>query len=74
MFGIAQVDAQLFINWFASFIENIPPVRPVLLLQGEHSAHMFIEVIEMDRANYMNLLCLPGDTSPILQPLDVGAF
>ena len=61
----------LSISWFKHFLANIPPTRPVLLIQGGHSSHVSIECA---RANDIHLLCLPAHTMHILQPLDVGVF
>ena len=68
------INSQLFAEWFAFFIKNIPPARPVLLVQDGHSSHTSIELIEMARENNVTILCLPAHTSHILQPLNVGVF
>ena len=68
------INADLFLEWFKFFIKNIPPTRPVLLIQDEHSSHVSIELVELARENNIYLLCLPSHTSHILQPLDVGCF
>ena len=77
LFGNSEsgwINSQLFVEWFAFFIKNIPSARPVLLVQDGHGSHVSIEIIEMARANDVTLLCLPAHTSHILQPLDVGVF
>ena len=77
LFGNSEcgcINSQLFVEWFAFFIKNIPPMRPILLIQDGHSSHVSIELIEMTRANDVIVLCLPAHTSHILQPLDVGVF
>uniref|UniRef100_A0A1X7TFC6 DDE-1 domain-containing protein n=1 Tax=Amphimedon queenslandica TaxID=400682 RepID=A0A1X7TFC6_AMPQE len=68
------ITSELFVEWFKFFIQNIPPTRPVLLLQDGHGSHVSIELIELARANDIHLLCLPSHTSHLLQPLDVGVF
>ena len=68
------INADLFLEWFKFFINNIPPTRPVLLIQDGHSSHVSIELVELARKNDIYLLCLPSHTSHILQPLDVGCF
>ena len=68
------INSQLFVEWFAFIIKNIPPARPVLLVQDGHSSHISIELIEMACANNVTHLCLPAHTSHMLQPLDVGVF
>ena len=64
---------EVYLEWF-KFLQNIPPSRPVVLIQDGHASHVSIELIELARANNIHLLCLPAHTSHILQPLDVGVF
>ena len=68
------ITKELYLEWFKHFLANIPPTRPVLLIQDGHSSHVSIELIECARANDIHLLCLPAHTTHILQPLDVGVF
>ena len=68
------INAQLYLDWFKFFLENVPPTRPILLIQDGHHSHVSIELIELARANDVHLLCLPAHTSHLLQPLDVGVF
>ena len=68
------VNSELYIEWFNFFLKQIPPVRPVLLLQDGHASHISIELIELAKENDIHLLCLPSHTTHILQPLDVGVF
>ena len=68
------INRELYLLWFRQFLQWIPPVRPVLLIQDGHSSHVTIELIELARANDIHLLCLPAHTTHILQPLDVGVF
>ena len=68
------MNNDLFLQWFQFFLQNIPPTRPVLLIQDGHGSHVSIELIELARENGVHLLCLPAHTTHILQPLDVGVF
>ena len=68
------MNDSVYLEWFKFFLQNIPPTRPVLLIQDGHSSHMSIKLIELARANDVHLLCLPAHTTHILQPLDVGVF
>ena len=68
------INADLFLEWFKFFIKNIPPTRPVLLIQDRQSSHVSIELVELARENNIYLLCPPSHTSHILQPLDVDCF
>ena len=68
------INKDLYLEWFQFFLQNIPPTRPVLLLQDGHSSHISIELIELACQNDVHLLCFPAHTTHILQPLDVGVF
>ena len=68
------ITQELYIEWFNFFLKNIPPTRPLLLIEDGHSSHVSIEVIELARKNDVHLLCLPPHTTHLLQPLDVGIF
>ena len=68
------MSKEVYLEWFKFFLENIPPIRPVVLIQDGHASHISVELIELARANDIHLLCLPAHTSHILQPLDVGVF
>ena len=68
------MSKEVYLEWFKFFLENIPPARPVVLIQDGHASHVSVELIELARANDIHLLCLPAHTSHILQPLDVGVF
>ena len=64
----------LYLEQFKFFIANIPPTRPVLLIEDGHASHISIEVIELAQSNDIHLLCLPSHTTHLLQALDVGVF
>ena len=67
---------ELYLEWFIFFfLQQIPRVRPVLLLQYGHSSHISFELIELARANNIHLLCLPAHSTHIATTrLNVGAF
>ena len=62
------INSQLYLEWLKFFSNNIPPTRPVLLVQDGHSSHMSIEAIEYAKNNQIYILCLPSHTTHILQP------
>jgi hypothetical protein len=68
------INSDLFLEWLKFFVANIPPTRPVLIIQDGHVSHVSIDAIEFAYANNIHLLCLPSHTTHILQPLDVGVF
>ena len=68
------INSELYLEWLKFFRNNIPPTRPVLLIQDGHTSHMSIEAIEYCKSNEIYILCLPSHTTHILQPLDIGVF
>ena len=68
------ITQEIYMEWFQWFLANIPPTRPVLLIEDGHASHISIEILELARTNDVHLLCLPAHTTHILQPLDVGVF
>lgn len=60
------INADLFLEWFKFFINNIPPTRPVVLIQDGHSSNVSTELVELACENNIYLLCLPSHTSHIL--------
>ena len=72
--GWINCDIYMYLEWFEFFLKNIPPLRPVILIQDSHVSHMLIKVIELARANDVHLLCLPAHTTHMFQPLDVVVF
>ena len=68
------INKEIYLEWFKFFLDNIPPTRPILLIQDGHASHISIELIELAREHGVHLLCLPAHTTHILQPLDVGVF
>ena len=71
MAGSTKISNQdLYLKWFKFFLANIPPTRPVLLIEDGHASHLLLEVIQLARDNNVHILCLPAHTTHILQPLD----
>jgi hypothetical protein len=68
------INQELYLRWLKFFIANIPPARPVLLIQDGHGSHLSLDVIQLARENDIHLLCLPAHTTHLLQPLDVSVF
>ena len=61
--------------WFQySFIPNIGPDRPQILIFDGHDSHGFVEIIEQAIAENIILVELPAHTSHWLQPLDRSVF
>ena len=62
------VTKELYLKWFRFFTEQIPPTRPVLLIQDGHSSHISLELIELAKQNDIHLLCLPSHTTCFTAP------
>ena len=41
------VNKEIYLEWFEFFVKNIPPARPVLLIQDGHISHVSVELIEL---------------------------
>ena len=59
------VNGEFYLEWLRFFTQQIPPARPVLLVQDGHSSHLSIDLIELAHANDIHLLCLPAHTTHI---------
>jgi hypothetical protein len=68
------INSEIYMQWLKWFAQNIPPIRPVVLIQDGHGSHISIDVIEFAQKDNIHILCLPAHTTHILQPLDVGVF
>jgi len=67
------MNSDLFFKWFRdTFIPHSGSARPVLLVLDNHESHISIEVIQLARANRIEILGFPAHTTHILQPLDVS--
>ena len=68
------VTSKLYLRWFKFFLSQIPPLRPILLIQDGHSSHITVDLIQLAKENDIHIMCLPSHTTHVLQPLDVGVF
>jgi len=67
------IQTDLFTKWFKHFINYAKPSAssPVLLILDGHTSHTRnIELIDLARANHVQLLSLPPHSSHKMQPLD----
>ncbi|KAI2645013.1 MFS-type transporter clz9 [Labeo rohita] len=56
------------------FIRYAPEERPLLLIMDQHETHVSKDVTMYCRENKIEILCLPAQTTHILQPLDTAVF
>ncbi len=56
------------------FLVHAPPARPLLLLLDGHSTHYHPGIITKAAREQVIVVCLPPNTTHLLQPLDKGAF
>ena len=40
------INGDINLEWFEFLLKNIPPTRPVVLIQDSHATHMSIKLIE----------------------------
>lgn len=67
------IQTDLFTKWFKHFLNHAKPsaTSPVLLILDGHASHTRnIELINLARANNVQLLSLPPHSSHKIQPLD----
>ncbi|XP_021363005.1 uncharacterized protein LOC110456536, partial [Mizuhopecten yessoensis] len=61
--------------WFTeTFLKNIGPARPQLLICDGHGSHNNVEFVELSKQNDIILVELPSHTSNWTQPLDRTVF
>ncbi len=69
------METDVFYGWIANrFLNQIPSLRPIVLLLGGHESLIDIHVSKIWAKNKVLLFCLPPNCFHVLQPLDVGFF
>ena len=69
------MNTEAFYFWVKHvFLENLPPIRPVLLVLDGHTSHIDHRTGRFCQAHNIDLICLPPHTSHVKQPLDKGIF
>ncbi|ROL41877.1 Myb-like protein V [Anabarilius grahami] len=68
------MDSELFLKWLRHFVKYAPEERPLILIMDQHETHVSKDVIMYCRENKIEILCLPAQTTHILQPLDIAVF
>ena len=81
LYGITEsgwMDGANYLSWFTKLflpaVSHLTKTAPVVLIQDGHHSHISLELIQQARDNNVVLLCLPPNTTHLLQPLDVGVF
>lgn len=81
LYGVSDsgwMDAPNYLSWFTKLllpaVSHLTETGPVVLVQDGHHSHISLDLIRRARENNVILLCLPPNTTHLLQPLDVGAF
>lgn len=67
------IQTNIFTQWFRHFVEKVKPSKndPVLLiLDGHHTHCRNLEVIELARKSFVEIMCLPPHSTHQMQPLD----
>ena len=65
----------LYLDWFRNMsIPSLPPERPVLLIIDGHKTHIQYKVLQLAKANEIEIAKLPPHTTYLLQPLDLSLF
>ena len=81
VYGISDsgwMDGANFLSWFTklflSAVSYLTETAPVLLFLDGHHSHISLELIRRAHGSNVLLLCLPPNTTHLLQSLDVGVF
>ena len=71
-------ETKNYTNWFEkqfyTAVKHLLDTDPVLLFLDGHHSHLGINLIQKAKSLGIYLLCLPPNTTHVLQPLDVGVF
>lgn len=71
----AYMTEALGVEWFEKvFLQYCGLARPQVLILDGHGSHTTLEMIEIARANNIQLVALPPHSTHLLQPLDRGVF
>ena len=71
------MQSHIFVMWFEHFLKpaNPPEARSVLLILDGHKKHTNnLPFIDLARANFVTVICLPLHCSHRMQPLDVSSM
>uniref|UniRef100_A0A4W5MFY0 HTH CENPB-type domain-containing protein n=1 Tax=Hucho hucho TaxID=62062 RepID=A0A4W5MFY0_9TELE len=77
LYGVSPkgyMDAELFLKWLVFFVKHAPKERPLVLVVDHHKTHVSREVVKFCRENQVEVVCLPANTTHVLQPLDISVF
>ena len=81
LYGVTDsgwMDASNFLSWFNKLlvpaVSHLTATAPVVLFFDGHHSHISLELIREARDKNIVILCLPPNTTHLLQPLDVGVF
>lgn len=69
------IQQDIFVQWLRHFINYTKPSSEdpvVLILDGHYSHTRNLEVINVARENFVNIVCLPPHSTHRMQPLDVA--
>lgn len=61
-------NTELYLKCFHFLLEQIPPARPVLLIQNGPASHISLELSKLAKENDIHLLCLPAHTTRFAAP------
>ena len=72
------MDAPNYLSWFTKLflpaVAHLTKTAPVFLIQDGHHSHISLELIRRAGDNNIVILCLPPNTTHLLQPFDIAVF
>ncbi|KAG5262976.1 hypothetical protein AALO_G00281080 [Alosa alosa] len=77
LYGVSEkgyMDSDLFVKWLEHFVKHAPTERPLVMFLDQHETHVSKDTVDFCRGKGIELVCLPANTTHMLQPLDVSVF
>ena len=72
------MDSPNYLSWFTKLflpaVAHLTKTAPVFLIQDGHHSHISLELIRRARDNNIVILCLPSNTTHLLQPFGIAIF
>lgn len=68
------MNTELFSKWLDVFVKHAPAERPLVIIINQHETRCHCQVINVCRANHIEIVLLPLHTTHIVLPLDISIF
>ncbi|XP_045166969.2 uncharacterized protein LOC123530264 [Mercenaria mercenaria] len=69
------INSELFLSWFQeSFVKQCGRALPICVVMNNHVTHLNKELIDFAKKEHIDMICVPANSTHLLQPLDVGYY